>query len=227
MDARSPATTDATDEASRHEVRAFFPGTLAGIVDEPDEGPFQDNTDYLRTLEALYTLQVTLFKISAECQQRVISHSSRDFGDPAASGVLRAIHALPLVQHWVEHLAQRLEKRGALPLVDGGVTPRFVRVCEVYGLSEVDRKVLGALLMQRTSHAFSSVKLGSQLSYAAGGGLYTAGSKPAVTLAGVLGTAARVGRRVASAPPSPRWLRSLGAVRPLPPAHGPCGCGLE
>ena len=180
-DSPSPSTTD------RAEVRAYFPGTLASIVDEPSEGPFKDNADYLRTLEALYTLQVTLFKISAECQQRVISHSSRDFADPAASGVLRAIEAMPVVQRWVGLLAERLEKRGALPLEEGGMPPRFVRVCDVYGLSEIDRKIFGALLMQRTSHAFSSVKLGSQLSYAAGGGLYTAGSKPAVTMAGVLG----------------------------------------
>ena len=179
------ASTPSTSE--REEVRAYFPGTLASIVDEPSEGPFKDNTDYLRTLEALYTLQVTLFKISAECQQRVISHSSRDFGDPAASGVLRAIEALPIVRRWVELLAERLEKRGSLPLEEGGMTARFVRVCDVYGLSEIDRKIFGALLMQRTSHAFSSVKLGSQLSYAAGGSLYTAGSKPAVTMTGVLG----------------------------------------
>ena len=99
-------------------VRASLPAALAGVLEESDDGPFESNTALLRTLEALVTLQVVLFKLSSECSQRVLSHSSRDFADGQASTVQRALQTMPTVQEWVARLDGRLRRRSPLPLAD-------------------------------------------------------------------------------------------------------------
>ena len=177
------ANANGTDTAAA--VRPFLPGSLSDICDEPEVGAFASNTDFLRTLEAHFTLSVALYKLAGECQQRVLSHSSRDFGDGVAGGVQRALHALPALKSWVERLGARIEARGALPIEGTELKPRFVRVCEVYELAGAERQILGALLMQRASHAFATVKLSSQLSY--GGHATASGAKPGVTLGAILG----------------------------------------
>ena len=165
-------------------VRAFLTGPLAATLDEPDEGPYADNAAYLRTLEALTTLQVVGYKMASECQQRVLSFASRDFGDATAAGVLRAMETLPIVRAWVLKLRTRLEVRGALPLVDSGLPPRLVRTCDVYELSKVERQLFGAMLMMRTTLAFATVKLNSSVGYSASA--YGNGSKASVTLSSIL-----------------------------------------
>ena len=78
-------------------IQGFLPGTLADVVDDAETGPFKDDATYLRTLEALTTLQVMAYKLGLECQQRVLSFASRDFGDASAAGVTRTIDSLPLI----------------------------------------------------------------------------------------------------------------------------------
>ena len=164
-------------------VKGFLPGSLADVIDDANDGPFEDDTAYLRTLEALTTLQVMAYKLGLECQQRVLSFASRDFGDAASAGVQRALDGLPLVRKWVKTLRERLDKRGALPCKDRGLPARFVRMCDVYELSEVERRLFGALLMMRATHAFTTVKLTGSLGYGGGSSIYGSGSKPGVTLA--------------------------------------------
>jgi hypothetical protein len=171
---------------SHETVRALLSGPLAAVLDDAEEGPFADNAAFLLTYEALTSLQVAVHKLAAECQQRVISFASRDFADATAVGVTRAIETLPTVKEWVAKLQTRIEKRGSMPLVDTGLPPRFVRTCDVYELSPVDRKLVGALLMMRTTHAFNSVKMSSSMGYGGGSSLYGNNSKAAVTLAGIL-----------------------------------------
>mmetsp|Transcript_55125 Transcript_55125/g.109460 ORF Transcript_55125/g.109460 Transcript_55125/m.109460 type:complete len:1218 (-) Transcript_55125:466-4119(-) len=168
-------------------VRAFLSGPLADVLDEPEEGAFEDNAAYLRTYETLTTLQVVAYKLASECQQRVLSFSSRDFADATAMPVVRAMEKLPHVEGWVSRLRKRLDARGPLALLDGsGLPPRLVRMCEVYDLSKVECDIVGALIMLRTTHAFGTIKLGSG-SYSYGsGGMYGTGSKPAVTLSHIL-----------------------------------------
>ena len=167
-------------------VRALLSGPLAAVLDDAEEGPFADNAAFLLTYEALTSLQVAVHKLAAECQQRVISFASRDFADATAVGVTRAIETLPTVKEWVAKLQIRIEKRGPMPLVDTGLPPRFIRTCDVYELSPVDRKLVGALLMMRTTHAFNSVKMSSSMGYGGGSSLYGNNSKAAVTLASIL-----------------------------------------
>jgi hypothetical protein len=174
-----------SDDYGPEAVRDGAP--LAAVLDDAEEGPFADNAAFLLTYEALTSLQVAVHKLAAECQQRVISFASRDFADATAVGVTRAIETLPTVKEWVAKLQTRIEKRGPMPLVDTGLPPRFVRTCDVYELSPVDRKLVGALLMMRTTHAFNSVKMSSSMGYGGGSSLYGNNSKAAVTLAGILG----------------------------------------
>ena len=160
-----PSTIDDDAHADKplDAVRAFLSGPLAAILDEPEEGPFADNDAFLLTYEALTSLQVAVYKLSSECQQRVMSFASRDFADAGGTGVVRAMGTLPLVKEWVERLQKRLDVRGPLPLADTGLPPRFIRTCDVYELSPIERKILGAILMLRTTHAFASVKLSSSV----------------------------------------------------------------
>ena len=144
-------------------VRALLPGALAAILDDDETGPFADHTAFLSTYEAYTTLKVMAHKLSGECQQRVVSFASRDFGDGGAQGVSRAMETLPLVNEWASRLHSRLDTRGPLPLLDSGLPPRFHRVCDVYEMSPADRQLFGALLMLRTTHAFSAVKLNSSV----------------------------------------------------------------
>ena len=116
-----------------------------------------------RRYEALATLQVIAYKLGSECQQRLLSFTSRDFGDAAAAGVIRAMETLPAIRSWVAKLSEQLETRMRLPLGDTGLPPRFVRMCDVYELSDAERQLVGALMLMRTSHAFSQVKLGSSV----------------------------------------------------------------
>ena len=154
------AATTGSDEQG---IKALLSGDVARVADEPDVGPFADDADFLRTLEALMTLQGTAYKLALECQQRVLSFASRDFGDATATGVQRAMDQLPLVRQWVQRLRTRLDTRGALPLVSNGLRPRFVRTCEVYELNEVEQRIFAALLMIRATHAFAVIKLGSSM----------------------------------------------------------------
>ena len=90
-------------------VRAFLSGPLAATLDEADTGPFADNADFLRTYEALTTLQVIAYKLAAECQQRVLSFASRDFGSiyaflEAARGEPDSI-SVALAEAWAEEAA--------------------------------------------------------------------------------------------------------------------------
>lgn len=147
------------------DIRALLSGVLEQVVDAADDGPFASDQDYLNTLEALTTLEVIAYKLALECQQRVLSFASRDFGDAAASSVQRAMLSLPRVREWVGVLRKRLAVRGSLPLPTNGLKPRFVRTCEVYELSETEVRIFGALLMMRSSHAFTSVKLGTSIGY--------------------------------------------------------------
>ncbi len=190
-DALMPADAGANGERELELVRAILPVSLSCVLDEADSPsqPFADNAAYLRTLEAHMTLLVSLFKLSSECTARVVSHSSRDFCDGAASTVQRALGAIPTVRHWTERLSARLATRGRLPLADSGLLARFERLADVYELSPAERRILGALFAMRTSHAFASVKLGSQVSYAAGSPLYAGASKPGVSLSNILGVA--------------------------------------
>ena len=71
------------------EIRAFLPATLATVLDEPDEGSFLDNTEFMRTLEALAMLHA-LFKLSVECQHRVISFSRHAQPRPSARSRTRS-----------------------------------------------------------------------------------------------------------------------------------------
>lgn len=186
-DAGGCARPDAKADADA--VRAFLTGPLAKVLDEPEEGPFQDNASYLRTYEALTTLQVIAYKLASECQQRVLSFGSRDFGDATATAVLRAMGKLPDVQEWVRRLRDRLDARSPLALLDGsGLPPRLLRVCEVYELSKVESEIVGALLMMRVSHAFGTIKLGSASfgGYGGGGGLYSNSTKASITMAAIL-----------------------------------------
>lgn len=153
----------ATAGSAEQGIKALLSGDVARVADEPDVGPFADDADFLRTLEALMTLQGTAYKLTLECQQRVLSFASRDFGDATATGVQRAMDQLPLVRHWVERLRTRLDTRGALPLVSNGMRPRFVRTCEVYEFNEVEQRIFAALLMIRATHAFAVIKLGSSM----------------------------------------------------------------
>ena len=166
-------------------VRPFLPHGLSAALDEPDTGPYKDNAAFLLELEALSTLQVCVFKLSQEAGQRILSYSSDDFGNSSGPGVQAAVASLPALTAWVERLSKRVEARSCLPMVDESLPPRFHRVCEVYELSSIDRKLLAALLMQRISHAFASIKLGGQVTYG-GGGVYGNGAKPGVTLSHVL-----------------------------------------
>ena len=175
-----------TNGAAAAPIKAFLTGPLALVVDEPDTGPFATEACFLRTLEACSTLEVVAHKLASECQQRVLSYASRDFADSTASSVQRAQDALPLVRTWASRLRTRLDKRGKLPLAECGLKPRFVRVCDVYELSDTERKVLGALLMYRASHAFASVKLGSSLGYGGLGGGGGGGAKSGITLCSII-----------------------------------------
>ena len=171
-------------------VRAFLPVALSSVLTEQIEetGPFSSEGAMLAMLEARVTLAVALFKLSSECSQRVLSHSSRDFGEGQASAVERAYdHALPALRAWVLRLGRALAARSPLPLASTGLPPRFHRLCEVYDLSADERTLLSGLLLLRTSHAFAHVKLGSHVSYGGGGGLYASSSNPAVTLCSILG----------------------------------------
>ena len=59
------ASNGATDGEAQTLVRAILPASLASVLSESDDAvPFADNSDYIRTLEALLTLQVALFKLS-------------------------------------------------------------------------------------------------------------------------------------------------------------------
>jgi hypothetical protein len=116
----------------------------------------------------------------------VLSFASRDFGDAGAVSVQRALDALPLVREWVARLRERLEVRGALPCADRNLRPRFVRTCDVFELSEVERRIFAALLMMRSTHAFTTVKLNGSVGYGGGSSIYGAGSKPGVTLAAII-----------------------------------------
>ena len=177
-------------------IKAFLTGPLALVVDEPESGPFADEGAYMRTLEACLTLEVVAHKLAAECQQRVLSYASRDFADSAASSVARAMDALPLVRSWADKLRTRLTQaaaeqggvRSSLP--DGGHEDEAAvraRVCDVYELSPVERRILGAILMIRASHAFNAVKLGASIGYGGlGGGGYGGGTKPAITLCSII-----------------------------------------
>ena len=44
-------------------MKSFLPGSLAAVIDDSDTGPFEDDPAYLRTLEALTTLQVMAYKL--------------------------------------------------------------------------------------------------------------------------------------------------------------------
>ena len=44
---------------------------------------------------------------------------------------------MPDLRKWIDRLAARLAARSPLPLAEGGLKPRFCRVCDVYGFSEV------------------------------------------------------------------------------------------
>ena len=52
------------DQTEQQEgIRAFLTGPLDQVVDDADEGPFDDDAAFLRTLEALTTLQVVAYKL--------------------------------------------------------------------------------------------------------------------------------------------------------------------
>lgn len=155
-----------------------------------DDGPmdrgFENDRAFQRTLEVLNSVRVLVFKLQGEQQQRVVSYASQEFGRPAADGVQGAAELLPVLRAWAARLESRLTSRGALPLEGTKLAPRFVRVCEVYGLDTTERKLLGALLCLRTSHAFGSVKLTGHMSYGTASGSFGTGNKPGVTLCSVL-----------------------------------------
>lgn len=179
-------TEDQSANVALPSIKSLLPGALSDIVDDADSGPFADDAAYLHTLEALTTLQVMAYKLGLECQQRVVSFASRDFADASAAGVQRALEALPVVHEWVARLTKRLEVRGALPCADRGLPPRFVRTCDVYEFAETDRKIFAALLMMRSTHAFTLVKLTGSIGYGGSSSIYGSGSKPGVTLAAIL-----------------------------------------
>lgn len=167
-------------------IKGFLPGALADVVDDADTGAFANDESYLQTLEALTTLQVMAYKLGQECQQRVVSFASRDFGDSTSSGVTRALESLPVVHQWVKRLKERLATRGALPCTDKKLPPRFVRTCDVYEFSEVERRIFAALLMMRSTHAFTTVKLTGSVGYGGSNSIYGSGSKPGVTLSAII-----------------------------------------
>ncbi|KAL1496902.1 hypothetical protein AB1Y20_014482 [Prymnesium parvum] len=162
-------------------ARAYLPLSLAAALDADEAGPYPDNATFMRDLEALSTLQVAVYKLSSEVGSRVLSHTSDNFGDGAAPLVQGALSAAPALAEWVRVLEQRVERRGALPLAESGLPPRLVRVCGVYDMSPADRKIFCGLVMQRTTHAFTPVKLGLQSNS------YTSQSKAGVMLASILG----------------------------------------
>lgn len=88
------------------------------------------------------------YKLSLEVGQRVMSYSSDDFGQGDSYSVQRATAVGPALSEWVQRLQARIDLRGALPLQENGLPPRFHRVCQVYELGPVERKLLGVLLMQ-------------------------------------------------------------------------------
>eukprot|EP00966_Prymnesium_polylepis_P243842 5639293-Prymnesium_polylepis.1 len=175
------------DDRDKDAVRPYLPHGLAAALDEPEDGPYSDNAAFLRDLEALSTLQVAVYKLSLEVGHRVLSHASDDFAHGGADSVQRAVAAGPALAVWVGRLQARVDTRSCLPLPGNNLPPRFHRVCQIYQLDAVDRRLLGALLMQRISHAFTSVKLGGQMGYGGGGGVYGNQTKSGVTLATILG----------------------------------------
>jgi SpoVK/Ycf46/Vps4 family AAA+-type ATPase len=183
----SSAPTAAHGEGNKG-IKALLPAALGPVIDGPESGPFKDEAEFLYTLEALTTLQVIAYKWSLECQQRVLSYASRDFGDTEASGVQRAMSSLPLVRWWVEKLRKRLDSRSKLPLPETGLMPRLLRVCSVFEVTPQESQLIGALLMMRATHAFSTVKLGMSIGgYGGLGGVSGSGSKPGVTLSTIMG----------------------------------------
>ena len=145
-------------------VRQFLPHQLSTTLEAPEEGPYDDNATFMIDLEALSTLQVCVYKLSQEAGHRVLSYASDDFGNSAGAGVRAAASVAPALMAWVERLSKRLDRRSCLPMKDCELPPRFHRVCEVYELAPLERKLLAALLVQRISPAFAQVKLGNQAS---------------------------------------------------------------
>ena len=170
-------------------IRAFLTPSVVGVLDDADTGPFASEAEYLRTLEALLTLEVQVYKMKLEVQQRVTSSASLEFGDASSSGVQLALHdSIPIVLKWVDRLRKRLDERSRLPLAGTKLKARFVRTCEVYELTPTEQRILAALLMLRTSHAFLGVKIGSSMGYGGGGGMYAgSGAKSGVTIGAILG----------------------------------------
>lgn len=91
---------------------------------------------------------MTLYKLSLEVGHRVLSHSSRDFCDGAASSLQRAATVTPSILEWITKLQTRIDRRSTLPLQDSGLPPRFHRVCETYDFSPIERRLFAALFIQ-------------------------------------------------------------------------------
>ena len=87
---------------------------------------------------------------------------------------------------WEHNAVCRVAAGFGLPCADRNLRPRFVRTCDVFELSEVERRIFAALLMMRSTHAFTTVKLNGSVGYGGGSSIYGAGSKPGVTLAAII-----------------------------------------
>ena len=110
---KKAAPSSTTTATADNPVRTFLPITLHAVLDEPETGAFESEEAYVRTLEALITLEVQAYKLTLEVNQRATSFASREFGDAGSSGVHRAMDdSYPLCRQWIERLRKRVAVRG-------------------------------------------------------------------------------------------------------------------